>query len=105
MNRERRLRALDEANLVLDRPGQVNVFLVAGLSAPGASSWVRAALVWKLCEPRCPLASPTSRPCDRFLYESDFVMSGSFESRSSNRTYDCFLPSQAWMDYNGCVRT
>ncbi|MCG2623700.1 WS/DGAT domain-containing protein [Arthrobacter sp. I2-34] len=31
----RRLAAVDEANLVLDHAGQVNVFLVAGLLAPG----------------------------------------------------------------------
>lgn len=35
MRRERALRPADEANLVLDHPGQVNVFLVAGLLAPG----------------------------------------------------------------------
>jgi diacylglycerol O-acyltransferase len=35
VGRERALRAVDEANLVLDHPGQVNVFLVAGLLAPG----------------------------------------------------------------------
>ncbi|MBW9120809.1 DUF1298 domain-containing protein [Microbacterium trichothecenolyticum] len=30
-----KLRPVDEANLVLDRPGQVNVFLAAGLLSPG----------------------------------------------------------------------
>lgn len=30
-----RLAAVDEANLVLDHPGQVNVFLIAGLLSPG----------------------------------------------------------------------
>ena len=30
-----RLAAVDEANLVLDHVGQVNVFLIAGLLAPG----------------------------------------------------------------------
>lgn len=35
MRRERALRAVDEANLVLDRADQVNVFLVAGLLTSG----------------------------------------------------------------------
>ncbi|WP_194395949.1 wax ester/triacylglycerol synthase domain-containing protein [Microbacterium atlanticum] len=35
MQRERRLEPADEANLVLDHPGQVNVFLVAGLLTRG----------------------------------------------------------------------
>lgn len=34
-HRHSRLAPVDEANLVLDQPGQVNVFLVAGLLAPG----------------------------------------------------------------------
>lgn len=33
--RANRLRSVDEANLVLDRPNQVNVFLAAGLLSPG----------------------------------------------------------------------
>lgn len=33
--RGRRLRSVDEANLVLDRPNQVNVFLATGILAPG----------------------------------------------------------------------
>ena len=59
-----RLAAVDEANLVLDHVGQVNVFLIAGLLAPGGFVGADGRpdlTALRTCSRR---GSPRSRRCD-----------------------------------------